>query len=146
MNTDAEPRSAEENQPAKPALSGVKGAAVTTAQMFTNPGAFLNWHAWFLGLYSNSITAGATWIGSWLSSNSVEGSFKDVNFTVLGAHVDLGALTKDVGMSFKTAMLMCALHVVAAAAKYVSQTKGLPPGVSASPFSFKRAGDPPSGQ
>lgn len=115
----------------KPALSGVKGAAVTTAQVFRNPGAFLDWRAWGLGLWSNTITPFALSITSWLGTNGVEGAFPAVGWL------------KGVGMDWKTALLQAAVMAFVGAMKYVSQTKGLPPGVSNSPFSFKKTEQSP---
>lgn len=110
----------------KPALDGVKGAAITTAQVMTNPKAFLDWRSWLIGLYSNSVTPFALSISSWLGTNGVEGAFPKVEWL------------KGVGMDWKTAIIQAAVLAFAGAMKYVSQTKGLPPGVSASPFSFTK--------
>lgn len=118
--------STEEETIPKPALSGVKGAAVTAAQMVMNPGAFLDWRGWFIGLYSSSVTAFTMALTTWLGSNGIEGAFPDVKWL------------HGIGMDWKTALGQCLIQAVLAAAKYVSQTKGLPPGVSASPFSLSK--------
>lgn len=90
----------------------------STTDLVRNPGKYLDWRAWWLGLYSNSITAGATAITTWFSTNGVEGA--------LGSIPALHNAVAGVGMGWKTALAQFAVHVVYAAAKYISDTKGMP--------------------
>lgn len=99
-------------------------AAVT--DLAANPRKYLDWRAWFLGLWSNCAVAGAGTVTSLLTTNGVEALVAGTPWMHDWAH--------GLGMGWKTAIAQFVIHVTLAAAKYISDTKGLPPGASNIPF------------
>jgi hypothetical protein len=90
-----------------------------TATLFKNPAKYRDWSAWFTGLWSTTAVAGAAAVTSMLTTNGVEATLSGVP--------GLGDAVKGLGMGWKTMIAQFIVHVILAQAKYISDTKGLPP-------------------
>lgn len=94
-----------------------------TVALVKNPGKYLDWRSWFRGLWSNCAVAGATTFTTLVTSNGVESLLTSTpNLPVWLTDSARGA-----GLPLKVAVFQFLIHVGLAAAKYVSDTKGLPP-------------------
>lgn len=113
-------------------------AITSTAALVANPGKYLDWRTWLLGLWSNCAVAGATAISTWVGSNGVEGAASSI--PVEWIH----AAAAGAGMSYKAAIVQFVFHIVAAGAKYVSDTKGLPAAKTNPPFVPAAPAPPPA--
>ena len=94
----------------------------TTAALCSDPKKYLDWRAWGLGLWSSVAVAAATAFTTMVSTNGVEVMVSNIPV--------INDATRGMGMGWKTAIAQMIIHTMAAAAKYISDTKGLPPAVS----------------
>jgi len=95
----------------------------STVALVKNPGKYLDWRAWFRGLWSNCAVAGATAFTTLVTSNCAESVIVGTPWLPDG----LQSAVRGGGQTFNAAIFQFVIHVGLAAAKYISDTKGLPP-------------------
>lgn len=94
----------------------------TVSNLAENPTKYLDWRAWGRGLWSSVAVAGATAFTTMVSTNGVEVMVSNIPV--------ISDATRGMGMGWKTAIAQLVIHALSAAAKYISDTKGLPPEIT----------------